>query len=184
MESIAGAILIDTKLNLAEVWRIYEPLLSPIVTPDKLELPRLRKLNELCDSLGYFVKDKCIKKEDMVHAELRLQLKDALLIGHGSERSRKAAKGEAARQLLNELEVCWCLSKWLLTNVVQAFPRAEPLCFRVAGQTILIKDHWAKKLITTVVMFTEIICVFADHLNVFHCNDFENHISWCGSGSS
>ncbi|KAG6677776.1 endoribonuclease Dicer homolog 3a isoform X1 [Carya illinoinensis] len=104
VESIAGAILIDTNLNIDEVWRIYEPLLSPIVTPDKLELPPLRKLNELCDSLGYFIKEKCIKKGDMVHAELSLQLKDALLIGRGCERGRKAAKGEAACQLLKELE--------------------------------------------------------------------------------
>lgn len=112
MESIAGAILIDTKLNIDEVWRIYEPLLSPIVTPDKLELPPLRKLNELCDSLGYFIKEKCIKKGDTVHAKLSLQLKDALLIGRGCERSRKSAKGEAACQLLKELEVCWCFFRW------------------------------------------------------------------------
>ncbi|XP_059458543.1 endoribonuclease Dicer homolog 3 [Corylus avellana] len=104
VESIAGAILIDTKLNLDEVWRIYEPLLSPIVTPDKLELPGPRKLNELCDSLGYFIKEKCIQKGDMVHVELKLQLKDDLLVGEGYERSRKAAKGEAACHLLKELE--------------------------------------------------------------------------------
>ncbi|KAH0969724.1 hypothetical protein GBA52_028320 [Prunus armeniaca] len=52
VESIAGAILIDSKLDLDEVWRIFKPLLSPIVTPDKLELPPLRELIELCDSLG------------------------------------------------------------------------------------------------------------------------------------
>nr|POE44799.1 isoform 2 of mannosyl-oligosaccharide glucosidase gcs1 [Quercus suber] len=55
VESIAGAILLDTKLNLNEVWRIYKPLLSPIVTPDKLELHPFRKLNELCASRGIIV---------------------------------------------------------------------------------------------------------------------------------
>uniref|UniRef100_A0A2N9FHP3 Uncharacterized protein n=1 Tax=Fagus sylvatica TaxID=28930 RepID=A0A2N9FHP3_FAGSY len=104
VESIAGAILLDTKLNLNEVWKIYKPLLSPIVTPDNLELPPHRKLTELCDSLGYFVKEKCIKKEDMVHAELNLQLKDVLLIGEGYDRSKKAARGEAACRILEELE--------------------------------------------------------------------------------
>ena len=104
-ESIAGAVLIDTKLNLDEVWRIFEPLLSPIVTPDKLELPPLRELNELCDSLGHFIKEKCTKKGEMVHAQLTLQLKDVLLVGEGNDRSRKAAKGEAARLLLKQLEV-------------------------------------------------------------------------------
>uniref|UniRef100_A0A5B7CE62 Uncharacterized protein n=1 Tax=Davidia involucrata TaxID=16924 RepID=A0A5B7CE62_DAVIN len=104
VESIAGAILIDTKLNLDEVWRIFKPLLSPIVTPDKLELPPLRELIELCDSLGYFIKENCIKKGEMVHAELRLQLKDVLLVGEGFGQNRKAAKGQAALHLLKDLE--------------------------------------------------------------------------------
>ncbi|KAA8546198.1 hypothetical protein F0562_003063 [Nyssa sinensis] len=104
VESIAGAILIDTKLNLNEVWRIFEPLLSPIVTPDKLELPPLRELIELCDSLGYFIKENCIKKGEMVHAELRLQLKDVLMVGEGFGQNRKAAKGQAALHLLKDLE--------------------------------------------------------------------------------
>ncbi|XP_024966955.1 endoribonuclease Dicer homolog 3a isoform X2 [Cynara cardunculus var. scolymus] len=104
VESIAGAILLDTKLNLDEVWRIFEPLLSPIVTPDKLELPPLRELMELCDSMGYFTKDTCRINGDTVIAELRLQLKDALLTGEGSGATRKIARGQAALQLLKELE--------------------------------------------------------------------------------
>ncbi|XP_022132011.1 endoribonuclease Dicer homolog 3a isoform X2 [Momordica charantia] len=104
VESIAGAILIDTELNLDEVWRIYKPLLTPFVTPDKLELQPLRELIELCDSLGYFIKDKCTRKGEIIHAELRLQLQDVLLIGEGYERTRKAARGEAAHRLLVQLE--------------------------------------------------------------------------------
>ncbi|XP_060673707.1 endoribonuclease Dicer homolog 3a isoform X2 [Ziziphus jujuba] len=104
VESIAGAILIDTKLDLDKVWEIFEPLLSPIVTPDKLELPPLRELIELCDSLGYCMKEKCIKKGEMVHAELTVQLKDVLLVGTGYDQNRKAAKGAAARCLLKKME--------------------------------------------------------------------------------
>lgn len=104
VESIAGAILIDTKLNLDEVWKIVKPLLSPIVTPDKLELPPLRELIELCDSLGYFLKDHCMVKGDTVHAELRLQLKDELLVAEGCGQTRKNAKGQAALKLLKDLE--------------------------------------------------------------------------------
>ncbi|PON73127.1 Endoribonuclease Dicer-like3a [Parasponia andersonii] len=111
-ESIVGAVLIDTKLNLDEVWRIFEPLLSPIVTPDKLELPPLRELNELCDSLGHFIKEKCTRKGEVVHVELTLQLKDVLLTGEGNDRSRKAAKGEAARRLLKELETRGISYSW------------------------------------------------------------------------
>lgn len=110
VESIAGAILIDTKLNLDEVWKIFEPLLSPIVTPDKLELHPVRELIELCDSLGYYVKDIYVRKGEMVHVELSVGLEDAVLIGKGHDSSRKAAKGEAARRVLKQLEVCWCSS--------------------------------------------------------------------------
>ncbi|XP_020536663.1 endoribonuclease Dicer homolog 3a isoform X2 [Jatropha curcas] len=104
LESIAGAILIDTRLKLDEVWRIFEPLLSPIATPESLELPPLRELIELCDFHGYFIKEKCINEKDIVHAELRIQLNDVLLTGDGYDRSRKCAKGKAASSLLKELE--------------------------------------------------------------------------------
>ncbi|KZV28338.1 endoribonuclease Dicer3a [Dorcoceras hygrometricum] len=104
VESIVGAILIDSKLDLDEVWKVVEPLLSPIVTPEKLELPPSRELIELCDSLGYFVKENYTPKGDVVHAELTLQLEDVLLNGQGSGSHRKAAKGMAALCLLKKLE--------------------------------------------------------------------------------
>lgn len=104
VESIAGAILIDTKLNLDEVWRIFKPLLSPIVTPDKLELPPLRELIEWCDSLGYFLKQICTTKGDLVKAELILQLEDDQLVKEGCGPNRKIAKGQAALLLLKNLE--------------------------------------------------------------------------------
>ncbi|KAJ0475838.1 putative ribonuclease III [Helianthus annuus] len=43
-ESITGAILLHTKLDVDEVWRILELLLPPIVTVKKLELPPYREL--------------------------------------------------------------------------------------------------------------------------------------------
>ncbi|KAL6578542.1 Dicer dimerization domain [Orobanche minor] len=105
VESIAGAVLIDSKLNLDEVWRVFKPLLSPIVTPDKLELPPTRELRELCDSLGYFIKEHFIAKGDVMHAVLKLQLEDVLLDGQGSGTNSKAAKGMASLSLLKELEL-------------------------------------------------------------------------------
>uniref|UniRef100_A0A7N0U744 Uncharacterized protein n=1 Tax=Kalanchoe fedtschenkoi TaxID=63787 RepID=A0A7N0U744_KALFE len=104
VESIAGSILIDTKLDIDEVWRIYKLLLSPIVTPDKLQLLPHRELTELCDSLGYFINENWTRKGDVVHAELRLQLKDVLLVRQGTGNDRKTARGQAASYLLEDLE--------------------------------------------------------------------------------
>ncbi|KAL2236099.1 UNVERIFIED_CONTAM: Endoribonuclease Dicer 3a [Sesamum indicum] len=105
VESIAGAILIDSSLNLDKVWKVFKPLLSPIVTPDKLELPPSRELMELCDSLGYFIKEHFAADGDIVRAELKLQLEDVLLEAQGSGPNRKASKGMAALCLLKELEL-------------------------------------------------------------------------------
>lgn len=105
VESIAAAVLIDTELDLDRVWRILEPILSPFATPDNLELPPWRELNELCDHLGYFIKEKCTTKGETVRAEVTVQLKDVLLSREANDRTKKDAKGEAARLLLTDLEV-------------------------------------------------------------------------------
>lgn len=53
VESVAGAILVDTSFNVDAVWRVMKPLLSPIVTPDTLILHPVSELEELCKSRGY-----------------------------------------------------------------------------------------------------------------------------------
>lgn len=110
VESIAGAILIDTKLDLNRVWEIFQPLLSPIVTPDNLELPPLRELTELCSHHGYFLYSTITAEGDMVDAILMVQLKDVLLVRKGGEKTKKLAKGQAAFLLLKDLEVCSFIS--------------------------------------------------------------------------
>lgn len=90
------------------MWKVFNPLLSPIVTPEKLELPPLRELMQLSDSLGYFVKVKVShdKKGTMEHVEIRVQLPNERLVREGKGPNKKSAKGDAAFQLLKDLEVC------------------------------------------------------------------------------
>ncbi|URE43890.1 Ribonuclease III domain [Musa troglodytarum] len=104
VESIAGAILIDTKLDLDKVWEIFEPLLSPIATPENLELPPLRELTELCSHHGYFLNTTCTNEGDMYVAVLEVQLEDVLLVREGRQKNKKAAKWQAAYLLLKDLE--------------------------------------------------------------------------------
>lgn len=65
---------------------------------------------DMCDLLGYLVKDACRTKGDTVILELHLQLKDDLLVGTGSGSTKKVARGQAALRFLIELEVCYTLS--------------------------------------------------------------------------
>ncbi|XP_077233980.1 dicer-like 3 [Tasmannia lanceolata] len=104
VESIAGAILIDSRLDLSTVWGKFKPVLSPIVTPEELDLPPFRELNELCSHHGYFISVKCTSVEQDVVVELGVQLKDVLLVRKGRDRKQKAAKGQAALLLLKDLE--------------------------------------------------------------------------------
>ncbi|XP_006645199.1 endoribonuclease Dicer homolog 3a isoform X3 [Oryza brachyantha] len=104
VESIAGAILLDTKLDLDVVWGIFKPLLSPIVTPENLELPPFRELIEWCGKHGYFIGINCRDQGDTVVATLDVQLKEVLLVRQGFSKKRKDAKAHAASLLLKDLE--------------------------------------------------------------------------------
>ncbi|KAF3783235.1 Endoribonuclease Dicer-like protein 3a [Nymphaea thermarum] len=83
VESIAGAILIDSKLNLGEVWRVFKHLLSPFPTPDDLQLHPLRELGEICGEAGCPLGTEFRKEGDQTIAKLTVQLKDGQLAAEG-----------------------------------------------------------------------------------------------------
>uniref|UniRef100_A0A0E0M8Z7 Uncharacterized protein n=1 Tax=Oryza punctata TaxID=4537 RepID=A0A0E0M8Z7_ORYPU len=116
MESIAGAVFIDTNFNVDMVWEIFEPLLSPLITPDKLALPPYRELLELCSHIGCFLNSKCTSKGEEVVLEISLQLRDERLVAQGHDRNKKRAKAKAASRILVDLKqrglsIKQCLSK-------------------------------------------------------------------------
>uniref|UniRef100_J3N3J6 Uncharacterized protein n=1 Tax=Oryza brachyantha TaxID=4533 RepID=J3N3J6_ORYBR len=116
MESIAGAVFIDTDFNVDMVWEIFEPLLLPLITPDKLALPPYRELLELCSHIGCFLNSKCTSKGEEVIIEMSVQLRDELLIAQGHDRNKKSAKAKVASRILADLKqrglsIKQCLSK-------------------------------------------------------------------------
>lgn len=48
VESIAGAIAVDTRFDLGKVWAVMKPLLEPIVTPETLDMHPVTELEEHC----------------------------------------------------------------------------------------------------------------------------------------
>ena len=88
------------------MWKVFEPLLSPIVTPASLELPPFRELSELCSGHGYTMDITCNNDGDDLVTELKVQLEDVLLVRQGRSRSKKTSKACAATLLLKDLEVC------------------------------------------------------------------------------
>ncbi|PNT67584.1 hypothetical protein BRADI_3g29287v3 [Brachypodium distachyon] len=104
MESIAGAIFIDTDFNVDLLWNIVEPLLSPMITPENLALPPYRELLELCSHLGYFINSKYSSKGEEVIIEMSVQLRDELLVAQGHDSNKKSAKAKAAARILADLK--------------------------------------------------------------------------------
>ncbi|KAG0549124.1 hypothetical protein BDA96_01G228300 [Sorghum bicolor] len=130
MESITGAIFIDVNFNVDLVWKIVEPLLSPMITPDKLALPPYRELLELCSHLGCFIKSKCTSKGEELIIEMTVQLRDELLIAQGHDRNRKSAKAKAAARILVDLKkrglsLKQCFSKAKQLDIVSSELQSE-----------------------------------------------------------
>ncbi|RLN39642.1 hypothetical protein C2845_PM01G36130 [Panicum miliaceum] len=55
IESIAGAIYVDSKCDQEIVWRSMKRLLEPLVTPDTMEMDPVKELQEFCDSKAYSI---------------------------------------------------------------------------------------------------------------------------------
>lgn len=53
IESIAGAILVDSGFNKEIVWKSLRPLLEPLVTPETIKYQPVRELQELCAKKSY-----------------------------------------------------------------------------------------------------------------------------------
>ncbi|XP_057844127.2 endoribonuclease Dicer homolog 3a isoform X2 [Cryptomeria japonica] len=105
VESIAGAILVDSRFDVEHVWKIMKPLLSPIVTPETLHLHPIREVSELCHLEGYrIVWKKSAQEGELYLAILEVVLEDNALVGKGCNISKKSAKEEAAQQILMQLK--------------------------------------------------------------------------------
>ncbi|ONM05636.1 dicer-like 102 [Zea mays] len=130
MESITGAIFIDVNFDVDLVWKIVEPLLSPMITPDKLALPPYRELLELCSHLGCFIESKCTSEGEELIIEMKVQLRDEQLIAQGHDRNGKTAKANAAARILVDmkkrgLSLKQCISKANQLDIVSSKLQSE-----------------------------------------------------------
>ena len=56
MESLAGAILVDSGYNKEIVFQSIRPLLEPMITPETMKLNPVKELIELCQKYHYDMK--------------------------------------------------------------------------------------------------------------------------------
>ncbi|XP_045805970.1 endoribonuclease Dicer homolog 2-like isoform X2 [Trifolium pratense] len=107
IESLAGAILVDSGYNKEVVWQSIRPLLEPLVTPDTLTIHPVRELTELCQKMNYTMKKPLFQNDDGVTSCKVEVIADGIIhqYEHKGFTDRKTAKRLACKGVLNSLQL-------------------------------------------------------------------------------
>ncbi|RAL54473.1 hypothetical protein DM860_001601 [Cuscuta australis] len=106
IESLAGAILVDSGFNKDKVYESIIPLLEPMVTPETLTLHPVRELYELCLSRNYKMKKPRVTLENGI-ATITMEVEDANGVTHCDSctaPNKVAAKKLSCKNLLKKLK--------------------------------------------------------------------------------
>ncbi|KAF6137646.1 hypothetical protein GIB67_030538 [Kingdonia uniflora] len=96
-ESIAGAILLDNELDTASVWKVFQPLLQPMVTPETLPMHPVRELQERCQQQAEGLEYKATRSGNLATVEVYI---DGVQLGIAQNTQKKMAQKLAARNAL------------------------------------------------------------------------------------
>ncbi|KAK9145881.1 hypothetical protein Sjap_005784 [Stephania japonica] len=97
VESIAGAIFLDSGRNTAVVWKVFQPLLHPMVTPETLPMHPVRELQERCQQQAEGLEYKSTRSGNLAIVEVYI---DGVQIGIAQNPQKKMAQKLAARNAL------------------------------------------------------------------------------------
>lgn len=107
MESLAGAVFLDSDFNLDRVWNVFKKILKPLVTPETLRLEPIRELRELCQKQKFgdpkFKMERGTKGDFLM--TVTVQVKNETIMEVGRKGDKKSAKKIAAIQALSSLKV-------------------------------------------------------------------------------
>ncbi|KAM7276037.1 hypothetical protein ACFE04_017903 [Oxalis oulophora] len=97
VESIAGAIFLDCGRNTAAVWKVFQPLLDPMVTPETLPMHPVRELQERCQQQAEGLEYKASRTGNIATVEVLI---DGIQVGVAQNPQKKMAQKLAARNAL------------------------------------------------------------------------------------
>ncbi|CAL4926058.1 unnamed protein product [Urochloa decumbens] len=107
IESIAGAIYLDSKHRKEVVWRSMRRLLEPLATPKTVELYPVSELKEICERRKYPEPSYSPTRDDGVgvtRVVAKVKAAGKVYYGTGEGRNKKVAKILAAKSLLQKLK--------------------------------------------------------------------------------
>ncbi|CAM8960945.1 unnamed protein product [Rhodiola kirilowii] len=97
VESIAGAIFLDSGRNTTIVWEIFQPLLHPLVTPETLPMHPIRELQERCQQQAEGLEYKASRTGNVATVEVFV---DGIQVSVAQNPQKKMAQKLAARNAL------------------------------------------------------------------------------------
>lgn len=104
IESICGAIYIDSKSNKEVVWKSMRPLLEPMVTPETMERHPLRELNEFCSQKSYNMSFSKTCRNGQASFTAEVEANGVVYTATIKGTDKKTAKKLAARDVLRKLK--------------------------------------------------------------------------------
>ncbi|KAF5745855.1 endoribonuclease Dicer 2-like [Tripterygium wilfordii] len=105
IESLAGAILIDSCYNKEIVFKSIRPLLEPMITPETVRLHPVRELNELCQKEHFEQREPVVNRNNGV-ASITIEVEaNGKIFKHTATASdKKMAKKLACKEVLKSLK--------------------------------------------------------------------------------
>ncbi|KEH42074.1 endoribonuclease dicer-like protein [Medicago truncatula] len=106
IESLAGAIFVDSGYNKEVVWQSIRPLLEPLVTPDTLTIHPIRELTELCQKMNYTMEKNLSRNDGVTSCRIEV-IADGIIHQYEYKGStdKKTATRLACKRVLNSLQL-------------------------------------------------------------------------------
>ncbi|OWM72300.1 hypothetical protein CDL15_Pgr018185 [Punica granatum] len=105
IESLAGAILVDSGYNKQKVFDSIRPLLEPLVTPETLQLHPVRELNEICQKENYTLKKPTVSRDDNgISVTVEVEAGGKIYRHTSCADKKETAKRVASRAVLKSLK--------------------------------------------------------------------------------
>lgn len=107
VESLAGAIFLDSDYQLDKVWNVFKKILRPLVTPETLRIEPTRELRELCQKSKIgdpkFNVERAIRGDNLI--SVTIEMKGETIKAFGHKEDKHSAKKIAAIEALKALKV-------------------------------------------------------------------------------
>ncbi|KAJ6718138.1 hypothetical protein OIU79_006129 [Salix purpurea] len=105
IESLAGAILVDSGYNKEIVFQSIRPLLEPLITPETVRLHPARELTELCQKQSFNYKKSVSHNGKNASFTIVVEANGEIFKHTATAADKKTAKKLASREILKSLKL-------------------------------------------------------------------------------